>query len=90
MSAIDIVLGSFRYCVNERLRSTAPREMLPVVVSMMWHRRAGDTLYLRDRGLIFRPKMVQVPEYQRAYEELVQHLHGLLAQAPDPQPEEPV
>jgi hypothetical protein len=51
-----------------------------VIVGMMWHRRIENTLYLRDRGLIFRPKRVEVPEYQRAYDELTQHLIGLLTQ----------
>jgi hypothetical protein len=81
MSAIDILLGSFRYCVNERHRSIAPREMLPIIVGMMWHRKTGDTYYIRDRGLIFRPKHVQLPEYQQAYDELTKHLINLLSEA---------
>ncbi len=80
ISAIDIILGSFRYCVNERNRTIAPREMLPLIIRMMWHRRIGKDIYLRERGLIFRPKKVKIPEYQNSYDELTQHLIGLLMQ----------
>ncbi len=82
MSAIDIILGSFRYCVNERNKDIAPREMLPSIVNMMWHKRLGDTIYIRERGLFFRPLQIQVPEYQQEYDELLEHLIGLLTDQP--------
>lgn len=78
-SATDIVLGAFRYCVNERRQTEVTHQMFPVIAGMMWHQRIGDTLYLRERGLVFRPKNVKVAEYQAAYEELTQHLKGLIA-----------
>jgi hypothetical protein len=34
-SAIDIILGAFRYCVNKRDRFQAARNMLPSIISMM-------------------------------------------------------
>ncbi len=77
-SAVDIVLGSFRYCVNEREKDRAPREMLPVIASMMWHRKQGNTIYLREYGLMFRPKQVRVAEYEKAYDDLVAHFTKLL------------
>lgn len=78
ISAIDIVLGAFRYCVNERERQEVPRAMLPVVVSMMWHRQIGETNYFRERGLLLRPKDVVVREHQQEYQSLVDHLRRLL------------
>jgi hypothetical protein len=78
-SAVDIILGSFRYCVNEREKSIAPKEMLPAIASMMWHRRGGNRIYLRERGLIFRPKAVKVPEYQGEYDDLIDRFRRLLA-----------
>jgi hypothetical protein len=82
MSAIDIILGSFRYCVNERHRSIAPREILPMVVKMMWYKKFGDFVIIRDYGLIFRPKKVQVQEYQKSYNDLVEHLTNLISPMP--------
>jgi hypothetical protein len=78
-SAIDIVLGAFRYCVNERERDIAPRSIFPLVANMMWHRRVGGTTYVRDYGLLLRPRHVVVPHYQREYDELTEHLETLLS-----------
>lgn len=77
-SATDIILGSFRYCVDERAKNIAPKEMLPVIANMMWHRRRGDTIHVREKGLMFRPKEVMVPEYQKEYDDLVEHFKRLL------------
>jgi hypothetical protein len=77
-SVVDIVLGSFRYCVNERRNERATRAMLPVVARMLWNRREGDTAYVREYGLLFRPKSVDVPAYQQEYDELTQHFVRIL------------
>jgi hypothetical protein len=36
-SAVDIVLGSFRYCVNNPRNKDAAGEMMKNVINMMWH-----------------------------------------------------
>jgi hypothetical protein len=51
--------------------------MLPIIASMMWHRKVGNTIYLRERGLIFRPKTVKFPAYLREYSDLTKHLTEL-------------
>lgn len=81
-SAMDIVLGSFWYCINAPRSREAAAAMLPKIVRMMWHKRVGDTLYFRDRGLILRPPVQQIhsDEYRAEYKGLVDHLYGLLAQ----------
>ncbi|MFX0196315.1 MAG: hypothetical protein ACFFCW_09360 [Candidatus Hodarchaeota archaeon] len=78
-SAIDIILGAFRFCVNERKRDALPRTILPIIVRMMWHRHNGGTLHLREYGLLFRPKGVLIDSYKQEYEELTQHFERLLA-----------
>ena len=78
ISAIDIILGSFRYCVNEKEKDIVPRKMFPVIASMMWHKKIGNTSYLQERGLIFRPKKFDVPEYKSSYDELVERFKTLL------------
>ena len=77
-SIVDIVLGSFRYCVNDSRNGRATRDMLPPVARMMWSRQVGDTAYVREYGLLFRPKDVAVPAYQREYEELTQRFLEVL------------
>lgn len=78
-SAMDIVLGSFRYCINSPSNVEAAKEMLPKVMSMMWHKEVGDTRYVRNRGLIFRPNIVEirVEEYRLEYEALLSQLKEL-------------
>jgi len=78
ISAIDIILGSFRYCVNEKEKDIVPKKMFPIISSMMWRKKIGDTLYLRERGLLFRPKIFDVPEYKSSYDELTERFKTLL------------
>jgi hypothetical protein len=80
-SVVDVVLGAFRYCVNERNRDRAPREILPGVVRLMWHRREGDRIRLRDRGLLLRPATVRAACHKREYDALVDRLTALLRPA---------
>lgn len=80
-SAADIVLGSFRYCINDPRNVEAATEMMRNVASMMWHRSIGDNRYLGDRGLIFRPPIDRVRSrpLRQQYEELRDHIEGLIA-----------
>lgn len=75
MSVIDILLGAFRWCVNERDRTDASTRMLPPLVKMMWTRADGR---LMDRGLILRPRNVKFEPYREQYIELAEHLQGIL------------
>ena len=45
---------------------------------MMWHRRVGKAVYVRDYGLLLRPRRVEVPHYQRKYDGPTEHLNDLL------------
>ena len=80
-SAMDIVLGSFRYCVNNPQNIEAAREMMVNVLKMMWHVREGDTFHIAGKGLITRPKIenVQVEAYKDKYRELYKHINVLIA-----------
>lgn len=77
-SAIDIILGAFRYCVNERDRHQKARNMLPNIVRMMWHKRDNSDVQIKDYGLLYRPKKVRVDEYRRQYNELTNHFVRIL------------
>jgi hypothetical protein len=78
-SAIDIILGAFRYCVNERERNQAARNLLAKIIRMMWHVRENNLIRIREYGLLFRPKEVKVQAYKRQYDDFIQHLRTLLA-----------
>lgn len=77
-SAIDIVLGAFRYCINEPKNSSAASSMIKQVALMMWHNQVGEKKMLRERGLILRPKTIKVASYQAEYDKLIEHLETLI------------
>lgn len=77
-SAVDIVLGSFRFCVNQRGKTEVSKKLMEKVAPMIWHRRSGDVAYLRDYGLMLRPQTIRVPHYQQKYDDLVEHLTALV------------
>ena len=79
LSVIDIVLGAFRYCVNERRPGReVPRALFPTILSMMWHRTEGGNRVFREYGLLMRPQVVRNPSHAREYLALRRHLAGLL------------
>ena len=90
-SVIDIVLGSFRYCVNNPLNAAAAKSMLKVIAPMMWHREVDGVQHVRDYGLIVRPPIdeVRVPAYRQKYLDLIDHLQGLLDATEEVDGEEP-
>jgi hypothetical protein len=78
-SAMDIVLGSFRYCINDPKNPEAATIMMRNVVNLMWHERKGDDIYVIGRGLILRPEIEKVSfRYKSDYEELINHINTLL------------
>ncbi|MCG0238670.1 MAG: hypothetical protein L6E13_05340 [Firmicutes bacterium] len=78
-SVIDIVLGSFRYCVNAPPDSQPAREILPQVVRLMWcEEHPNGTRNARERGLILRPVKVRNPDHKRDYDMLLDKLRHLL------------
>lgn len=80
-SATDIVLGSFRYCLNQPRNEEAAQKMLQSVVDIMWSGRNADgTLSISDQGLIIRPKLQDIRSnaIRSEYEDLLDRLNGLL------------
>jgi hypothetical protein len=89
-SAMDIVLGSFRYCINNPANIPAAREMMAKVVALMWHRKLNDTYDIVDRGLIIRPPLSRLerdyPTFKPDYDRLIQNVTELLTAAANPIP----
>jgi hypothetical protein len=80
-SAMDIVLGAFRYCINDPRNVDAAKAMMVSVTRMIWHVREGDQIHAMGRGLVFRPKEVKVASYKAEYEALLAHINTLIKDA---------
>jgi|NGEPerStandDraft_6_1074524.scaffolds.fasta_scaffold94857_1 hypothetical protein len=77
-SVCDIILGSFRYCVNEEDKDIAGNAMFPQIVDLMWKKEKDNKEYVRDIGLTLAPKVVKVPKYQEEYDALSNRLQTYL------------
>jgi hypothetical protein len=77
-SAMDIVLGSFRYCINEPRNLPAARTMMANIIKLIWCDIQGDEIHVMEKGLIFRPKTVAVASYKAEYDGLLEHINALL------------
>lgn len=82
-SAMDIVLGSFRYCINAPKNIDAAKKMMANVTRLIWHRRDGDTIHALELGLVFRPRVIKVAEYKAEYDNLVAQINSLIADNDD-------
>jgi hypothetical protein len=85
-TAMDIVLGSFRYCINQPKNVDAARTMMLNLSKLIWCEREGEHLYAFERGLVFRPKVVKIADYAKEYDALVKWINELLADQPPPEP----
>jgi hypothetical protein len=77
-SVADILLGAFRYCVNEPDNEEAGKAMFPMLMEMMWKRTQRGQTYVNECGLVFRPQEVQVAKYKAEYDGLTTRLQGYL------------
>ena len=77
-SAMDIVLGSFRYCINNPLNLEAARTMMKNITKLIWCHRSGEDIYAIEKGLIFRPKDIKVAKYKAEYDNLLDHINMLI------------
>jgi hypothetical protein len=75
-SAMDIVLGAFRYCINAPKNVEAAKKMMAQVVRLLWHERRGDRI--SAYGLLLRPKTIKVDAYKAEYDWLMESINGLI------------
>ncbi len=68
-SAMDIVLGAFRYCINHPLNDSAAKTIFSEILKLLWKAPNGDFV---DKGLMLRPKIVKVKEYKADFQKLIQ------------------
>ena len=79
-SAMDIVLGAFRYCINNPKNPDAASVMMKKVVSMMWHRKIDGVPNYEGYGFICKPSRDRIScrRYKIEYDQLVAHIKSLL------------
>jgi len=77
-SIVDIVIGSFIYCVYNPKNKKVARYLMKKVIRLMWHLKEGENVYLLERGLILRPKRIRHRDYEIEYETLINQLNSLL------------
>lgn len=77
-SVCDILLGSFRYCVNEPDNEDAGKVMFPTLIEMMWKGLQDGRPIVREFGLCFRPIDVGAPKFKDEYDSLETRLRGYL------------
>lgn len=80
-SVVDIVIGCFRYCVNDQRGSDATAAMLPAVMRLMHHRDFLGRRVILGSGLLLRPRHVKVQAYCDRYDALVKKLDDALEAA---------
>lgn len=76
-SATDIVLGSFRYCINKPRSRPIAKYMIKKISNMVWGDRKGKTIYCIGKGIILRPLKPR-PAYKKDYDDLIAHINSLL------------
>jgi hypothetical protein len=78
-SVADVMLGAFRYCVNEPENKEAGKAMFPTLMGMMWKRKRNGKTYVNDCGLAFRPAKITNRRHQDEYEALIERLQSYLS-----------
>lgn len=80
-SAMDIVLGSFRYCINQPFNQESAKTMMINITTLIWANKNGEIIDPFEKGLTFRPRPedIKVLEYKQEYENLIKHINTLLS-----------
>jgi len=58
---------------NQR-QTPIERTIFTNVIRMMYGKREGDVLYVREHGLILRPRTIKSAAYQAEYDQLVEYM----------------
>ena len=78
-SLADILVGSFRHCVNEPEKDIANSAIFPTLIRVMWHREAEDgTKDLLEYGLTLRPEKINFDLHKKDYDDLTKRLAGYM------------
>ncbi len=86
-SAVDIVLGTFRYCVNNPEHTVATKMIVDIVRLMWgwWSNGKSRKWHVMEHGLVIRPKTPSAI-YSDDYDDLRMRLSALLKRAVEARP----
>jgi hypothetical protein len=74
MSVSDVIIGAFRYCINNREKTIVNTKLMPKLGRLLWFKKEHGVLNVKDRGLNTSPRRVIIPKYRREYKNLVTHI----------------
>jgi hypothetical protein len=70
-SLADIIIGGFRYVMNEPERDVAGRSIVQSLGPIFWGKQnSAGVNFIGERGLVLRPKSLSAPSYQADYAEV--------------------
>lgn len=80
MSSItDIVVGSYRFAVNEPEKDQVGAKLTKALAKLMWAKKLPDgKLSFGNRGLVIRPQNIQLSDYRADVEAFVTRMNGYL------------
>lgn len=80
-SAVDITLGSFRYCINQLDNKEPAKTMAKNIAKILWADKLdNDNIDPFEKGFTLRPKMSEIknPSYKKEYDDLIKQINFLL------------
>lgn len=79
-SVADVVLGTFRYCINRPFNTGAAKVMMKNIIKLLWSVRIRPgVLDPFERGLTFSPRRQKDAAYKAEYDNLTKQLNALLS-----------
>jgi hypothetical protein len=86
-SLADVLIGGFRYIINEPEKDIAGRAIVSSLGPLFWGKiGTGGVNFIGDRGLVLRPKDVKAVAYQADYAEIRSRLTAWSKQVSDHEP----
>jgi len=75
MCVSDVLLGAFRYCINNRDKDIVNRTLMPKVANLLWHdtNQEGQRV-IWNKGLSTSPRNITSPTYKKEYDSLTDHI----------------
>ena len=80
-SATDIILGSFRYCINNPRNEDAASQMMKNVMSLLWKGDGENIEEAEGNGFIVRPPIDEIRSrtIKFEYNRFIDHINGLIS-----------
>ena len=75
-SVTDIVVGAFRFIVNEPDKDKVGITLLKLLEKVMWSKPEGNDINISERGICIRPVKIKSVKIQADVEALTQRLES--------------